>query len=303
MNLIKALQEQIHFCEREHNYKCGVYITTEANKDIVMKVLNNLFPVVGREVEIRNNNCEAFVKYPNGNMIRIVRANSGARGQRFNGVIIDSNVSQECVNTIILPCLMPLKLEDGTYSKYDNPRLREYYCYISREDVVESEKYKQLVYVSSSDWRFASTDNEVKRMLQEQKMMLFTIDKNRNGCRKEKFMMYFDENTHEVMTYDVPVVTKEVNNDKVMLYEAWGIPKDMITYETEFVNKTKQTYLNIKGEFKNEMIGFENDINVHLRVDTDIYDGYEVCIEDGMVTVVLHEIKNEAPAFRDYRAV
>lgn len=300
MKLIEALQEQMRFCGREHNYKCGVYITTEANKDIVMKVLNNLFPVVGREVEIRNNQCESFVRYPNGNMIRIVRANSGARRQRFNGVIIDSNISQECINTIILPCLIPLRLEDGTYSKYDNPRLREYYCYISREDVIESEKYKQLVYVSSSDWRFAPTDNEVKRMLQEQKMMLFTIDKNRNGCRKEKIMMYFDENTHEVMTYDAPVVTKEVNNDKVMLYEAWGIPKDMITYKTEFVNKTKQTYLNIKGEFKNEMIGFENDINVHLRVDTDIYDGYEVYIEDGMVTVVLHEIKNEAPVLKDY---
>ena len=303
MKLIEALQEQMRFCEREYNYKCGIYITTEANKDIVMKVIDNMLPAIGREVEIRNSQCESFIRYPNGNMIRVVRANSGARGQRFNGVIIDSNVHQECINTIILPCLMPLKLEDGTYSKYDNPRLREHYCYISREDVIESEKYKQLVYVSSSDWRFAPTDNEVKRMLQEQKMMLFTIYKNRNECRKEKFMMYFDENIHEVMTYDAPVVTKEVNNDKVMLYEAWGIPKDMITYETEFVNKTKQTYLNIKGEFKNEMIGFENDINVHLRVDTDIYDGYEVYIEDGLITVVLHEIKNEAPVFKDYRAV
>lgn len=100
--------------------------------------------------------------------------------------------------------------------------------------------------------------------------------------------------------YDRPVVEKEVNNDKVLLYEAWGIPKDMITYETEFINKTKQTYLNIKGEFKNEIIGFENDINVHLRIDTDIYDGYEVHVEDGLVTVVLHEIKNEAPVLKDY---
>lgn len=103
--------------------------------------------------------------------------------------------------------------------------------------------------------------------------------------------------------YDNPVVEKEVNNDKVLLYEAWGIPKDMITYATEFVNKTKQTYLNIKGEFKNEIIGFENDINVHLRIDTDIYDGYEVHIEDGLVTVVLHEIKNEAPILKDYGVI
>ena len=100
--------------------------------------------------------------------------------------------------------------------------------------------------------------------------------------------------------YDRPVVEKEINNDKVLLYEAWGIPKDMIAYETEFINKTKQTYLNIKGEFKNEIIGFENDINVHLRIDTDIYDGYEVHIEDGLVTVILHEIKNEPPVLKDY---
>ena len=100
--------------------------------------------------------------------------------------------------------------------------------------------------------------------------------------------------------YDRPVVEKEVNDDKVLLYEAWGLTKDMITYETEFINKTKQTYLNIKGEFKREIIDFENDINVHLRIDTDIYDGYEVHIEDGLVTVILHEIKNEAPVLKDY---
>ena len=103
--------------------------------------------------------------------------------------------------------------------------------------------------------------------------------------------------------YDRPVVEKEVNNDKVLLYEAWGIPKDMVTYETEFVNKTKQTYLNINGEFKNEIVGFENNINVHLRIDTDIYDGYEVHVEDGLVTVTLHEIKNEAPVLKDYGVV
>ena len=103
--------------------------------------------------------------------------------------------------------------------------------------------------------------------------------------------------------YDRPVVEKEINNSKVLLYEAWGIPKDMIAYEIEFVNKTKQIYLNIKGEFKNEAIGFENDINVHLRIDTDIYDGYEVHIQDGLITVILHEIKNEAPILKDYGVV
>ena len=103
--------------------------------------------------------------------------------------------------------------------------------------------------------------------------------------------------------YDRPVVEKELNNEKVLLYKAWGIPKNMITYETEFINKTKQTYLNVKGEFKIESIGFKNNINVHLRIDTDIYDGYEVHIKDGLVTVTLHEIKNEAPVLKNYGVI
>ena len=126
---------------------------------------------------------------------------------------------------------------------------------------------------------------------------MYIKDKNYFQFRKEYECMFYEND------YNRPVVEKEVNNDKVLLYEAFGIPKGVIRYETEFINKTKQTYLNINGEFKNEMVGFENNINVHLRIDTDIYDGYEVHVEDGLVTVTLHEIKNEAPVLKDYGVV
>lgn len=49
-----------------------------------------------------------------------------------------------------------------------------------------------------------------------------------------------------------------------------------------------------------EYLDFGNQLNVHLLIDTDIYDGYEVHVNDGMVTVVFHEIKNEAPVLKDY---
>lgn len=99
--------------------------------------------------------------------------------------------------------------------------------------------------------------------------------------------------------YDRPVVVKEVDNKKFLLYEAWGIPKSLITHKTEFINKTKKTYLNVNGKFEDQHLGFENDINIHLPIDTDIYDGFEVLVEDGMVMIVLHEIKNEEPEFKD----
>lgn len=101
-------------------------------------------------------------------------------------------------------------------------------------------------------------------------------------------------------TYDHPIITKELDDKMIMLYEAWGIPKENICYDTEFINKTKQTYLNVNGCAELMDLGFENDINIHILIDTDIYDGYEVNVNDGMVMVVLHEIKNESPNLKDF---
>lgn len=292
MKLIEALQEQMKFCEREHNYKCGVYITTEANKDIVMKVIDNMLPAIGREVEIRNSQCESFIRYPNGNMIRIVRANSGARGQRFNGVIIDSNVHQECINTIILPCLMPLKLEDGTYSRYDNPRLREFHCYISREDVIESEKHRHLIYASSSGYL-----NKSQRDILDS-LSYWMQFKNNNYIKFEKEYTGMWISTE----YNQPIRTIEKDNNKVLVFNALGIPKENIEYKTEFVNKSKETYLTVQGSVDLADLNYENGINVRMKIDTDVYDGYDVIIENGLVFVRLHEIVNEAPILKDYGA-
>lgn len=292
MRLIEALQEQMRFCEREYNYKCGIYITTETNKDIVMKVIDNMLPAIGREVEIRNSQCESSVRYPNGNIIRIVRANSGARGQRFNGVIIDSNVHQECINTIILPCLLPLKLEDGTYSRYDNPRLREFYCHISREDVIESEKHRHLIYATSSGYL-----NKSQRDILDS-LSYWMQFKNNNYIKFEKEY----KGMWIATEYNQPIRTIEKDNNKILVFNALGIPKENIEYKTEFVNKSKETYLTVQGSVDLTDLNYENGINVRMKIDTDVYDGYDVIIEDGLVFIRLHEIVNEAPVLKDYGA-
>lgn len=53
------------------------------------------------------------------------------------------------------------------------------------------------------------------------------------------------------------------------------------------------------GEHKVEGIGFENEIDVHLLINTDVYDKYEVDFHDGLVFVFLHEIINEKPVLED----
>lgn len=270
INLIEALKEQMDICKNTDKYICYVFVNSKKHMDIVKNVLSNIIEIPNRVIHLQAGNMPE-ARWNNDSVMRITIPNDNVRGMRFSGLIIDNDIDNNIVRTCILPRLI----------SNDVPKIS--YVGISMDDLDKSKQYRQ-VYISTG-WR----SNNL--FIDELSFM------NEKLFEKEYKCMFYEND------YDRPVVEKEVNNDKVLLYEAWGIPKDMITYETEFINKTKQTYLNIKGEFKNEIIGFENDINVHLRIDTYIYDGYEVHIEDGLVTVILHEIKNEAPVLKDYGVV
>lgn len=282
INLIEALERQMDFCKTRSMYKCGIFVSSREKRDMVMEVISNIIPVPNRSIQLRKSQIQAEAFYDNGSVIRIVYANENARGYKFNGLIVDNEINNNIVDTIILPCLIPLMRED--ILEYmamikDDPYTRVFVTDISGDDVVKSKNGKQLIYVSSAFRGNRATMNVIDEFC------------NLNNFQKEYMCMFND--------YDRPVVTKELNNDKVMLYEAWGIPKGNITYKTEFINKTKQTYLNVVGKHEMSELGFENDINIHLLIDTDVYDGYEINIADGMVMIILHEIKNEAPVLKD----
>lgn len=267
IDLIKALKEQMDICKNTDKYICYVFVNSKKNMDIVRNVLSNIIERPNRDISLQAGYTPE-ARWSNGSVMRIAIPNENVRGIRCAGLVIDNDIDINIVRTYILPRLIIINNE---------PKM--FYVGISMDDLDKSKQCKQ-VYISTG-WRRNNL------FIDE-----FTFA-NQKSFEKEYMSMWIGND------YDTPVVEKEVNNDKVLLYEAWGIPKDMITYETEFINKTKQTYLNIKGEFKNETFGFENDINVHLRIDTDVYDGYRVYVEDGLVTVILHEIINEAPVFKD----
>lgn len=279
IDLIEALRKQMNLCKEMSGYSCGVFVNSKKHMDIVRDVLSNIIERPNRNISLQ----DGFIpeaKWKNGSILKIIIPNENVRGRRFSGLIIDNEIEKEVVDCYIMPFIVMAHdfktgKDDGCI-KTTRGKADIFTVSVSQDDIEKSKRY-------------------ITRGLRNNNIMvddLFFM--NKKLFEKEYKCMFYEND------YDRPVVEKEVNNDKVLLYEAWGIPKDMITYETEFVNKTKQTYLNIKGEFKNEIIGFENDINVHLRIDTDIYDGYEVHIENGLVTVMLHEIKNEAPVLKDY---
>jgi hypothetical protein len=96
-------------------------------------------------------------------------------------------------------------------------------------------------------------------------------------------------------TYDTPIKTIETDNKKYLQYELIGLNASHIKVNKQFINKTKTLYVTVEGKYKDEVTGFENEINIKLDVDYKIYDKVTYKIADGILTIILHEIKNDEP--------
>lgn len=284
MDLLEALHRQIAFCAGHERYRCGIYTQNQERRKIVIEVLKEiLFTDLIHKFNVHSYNAEIIFK--NGSSIRIVQTGNSSRGYKFNGVVIDNDVERKIYDCLILPSLLPLCYEDGRFAENDNPKDRLYFVNISWDDVEEAVRREKCIrkFLNKID------------LLPFQKEILMKKFHNNEKLFKKEYECMWSKND-----YDMPVVTKELNNTKVMLYEAWGIPKENINYEREFVNKTKQTFINIRGSAEDIDLGFENQVNIHILINTNVYDGYEVIVTDGMVKVILHEIENTAPKLKDF---
>jgi len=100
--------------------------------------------------------------------------------------------------------------------------------------------------------------------------------------------------------YDNPINTIEKDNKKYLQYELIGLNSKHIKVEKKFVNRTRELFVIVTGKFKDEVTGWENDININLRVDWRVYDKVTYNIQDGILTIILHEIINEEPEVELY---
>lgn len=276
-NLVRALEKQIEFCNQYTRYKCGVFVRTKAQREIVMKCISNLLLDLSN-IQLRNYEWKLGCYWNNGNCIEVLPVNDSVRGHRFNGVIIENEIERDIVNSLIMPYLM-VRIDSSGHKieEFNNVKERIFTVDISKNDVIESKN--RSIYISTG-WRRGLRNSNI-----------FIDDLCEESLKKEYICMF---NNHTAAFR-----VAQVGTDKIYIYNAIGIPKENIKYETEFVNRTKETYLNIKGEHKVEDIGFENDIDVHLLIDTNVYDKYEVDFHDGLIFVFLHEIINEKPVLED----
>ena len=274
INLVEALQKQINFCENKEKYKCGIYVENPERIKIVANVISNLLPVPNRNIELKMNRYDAGARWQNGSIIRIINASENVRGQRFNGIIIDNDIDNRIVSCVIMPTIRPIRVfnEETDNEMYE----RIYTVGISKDDIEKSKKY-------------------ITRGLRSNRVIVDDLFFMNEKLFEKEYECMFISNE-----YNAPIRTIEKDNNKILVFNALGIPRENIEYKTEFVNKSKESYLVVHGSVELKDLNYENGINIRMKIDTDIYDGYDVYIENGLVFVRLHEIVNEAPVLKDY---
>ena len=274
INLVEALQKQMNFCENKEKYKCGIYVENPERIKIVANVISNLLPVPNRNIELKMNRYDAGARWQNGSIIRIINASENVRGQRFNGVIIDNDIDNRIVSCVIMPTIRPIRVfnEETDNEMYE----RIYTVGISKDDIEKSKKY-------------------ITRGLRSNRVIVDDLFFMNEKLFEKEYECMFISNE-----YNAPIRTIEKDNNKILVFNALGIPRENIEYKTEFVNKSKESYLVVHGSVELKDLNYENGINIRMKIDTDIYDGYDVYIENGLVFVRLHEIVNEAPVLKDY---
>ena len=274
IDLIEALQKQMYFCENKEKYKCGIYVENPERIKIVANVISNLLPVPNRNIELKMNRYDAGARWQNGSIIRIINASENVRGQRFNGVIIDNDIDNRIVSCVIMPTIRPIRVfnEETDNEMYE----RIYTVGISKDDIEKSKKY-------------------ITRGLRSNRVIVDDLFFMNEKLFEKEYECMFISNE-----YNAPIRTIEKDNNKILVFNALGIPRENIEYKTEFVNKSKESYLVVHGSVELKDLNYENGINIRMKIDTDIYDGYDVYIENGLVFVRLHEIVNEAPVLKDY---
>lgn len=274
INLVEALQKQMNFCENKEKYKCGIYVENTERIKIVANVISNLLPVPNRNIELKMNRYDAGARWQNGSIIRIINASENVRGQRFNGVIIDNDIDNRIVSCVIMPTIRPIRVFNEETDKEMYERI--YTVGISKDDIEKSKKY-------------------ITKGLRSNRVIVDDLFFMNEKLFEKEYECMFISNE-----YNAPIRTIEKDNNKILVFNALGIPRENIEYKTEFVNKSKESYLVVQGSVELKDLNYENGINIRMKIDTDIYDGYDVYIENGLVFVRLHEIINEAPILKDY---
>lgn len=111
MDYRKAIDEAMLYCTTLPNLRCGLFIRTEVEYDVVCELIDgyeNNF-----KIKPSHNGAGWTLTFNNGSMIYIMRfANYGLHAPRLHIAYISEHIEQEVFNVIIYPMMIPYQFRD-----------------------------------------------------------------------------------------------------------------------------------------------------------------------------------------------
>lgn len=114
MDSRNAIDEAMLYCTTLPNLRCGLFICTEVEYDVVCELIDgykNNF-----EIKPSHKGAGWTLTFNNGSMIYIMRltndANDGVCAPRLHMVYISEHIEQEVFNVVVCPMLIPYQFRD-----------------------------------------------------------------------------------------------------------------------------------------------------------------------------------------------
>ena len=278
IDLTSSIKRQISYCLCYENYRCGIFISQKEKFKSFSEAFAEFISFYDNLAILTRTSEKIEVRFPvTGSFIRVVVARESVRGYRVNGMIIDNDIKPELTQTVLLPYIIKRYSSEVGGLENDDKPLKRVFCVDIKDIDILRLKIEKFNYKEIRNMGTANLFNGAYSL-----------------CSSATWAI---GNTIGDITH--PDYQQETNGKKIMIYKACGVPKEKIEYTTEFINKTKEMYLIIKGEHE-IFEDWSSKVNLRIFIDTKIYDGYSVDIKDGLITVTLYEIKNEAPELKNY---
>lgn len=137
-NLKYELEKQLLYCHVMEKFRAAVYVSS---KDKIGCVINILFDIFDNSFPVKTiryvfNEYEPFIEFPNGSILKIIFVNDSGRGNKFNGCLIDEDISNDVKQMIVYPQLFPriISLEDFKLESWDEVKERVVEIKIGEKD-------------------------------------------------------------------------------------------------------------------------------------------------------------------------
>lgn len=127
-NLKYELEKQLLYCHVMEKFRAAVYVSSKDKigcvKNILLDIFDNSFPV--KTIRYVFNEYKSFIEFPNGSILKIIFVNDSGRGNKFNGCLIDEDISNDVKQMIVYPQLYPriISLEYFKLEPWDDVKKR-----------------------------------------------------------------------------------------------------------------------------------------------------------------------------------